>query len=178
VDPRTATQTAVPLERRVPAFPRSLWAREGLVLVATLLGWLVGGVAFAVLWRILDVIQAGPDDPAWEIYGGHALLQALPMGLYVTGFGCVCVFPSALIWLAAFVRADMAIARNPPAVLFGLACGAAAAVAIWVPLGAGAVMLDLESLLFFAAHGALVGAVTWTSYVALARLVGTRSPSD
>ena len=174
MEPDIATQAAGPLERRAPAFPRSLWVREALMLVATLLGWLVGGVAFALSWRILDLVQAGPDDPAWEIQGDDALLQALPMGLYVAGFGCVWVFPSVLIWLAAFVRADMAIVRTLPAVLFGLACGAAAAVAIWVPLGAGAVMLDLESLLFFAAHGALVGAVTWTSYVLLARLVGAR----
>lgn len=174
MDPRIATQAEGPRERRVPAFPRSLWAREALMLVATLLGWLVGGVAFALSWRVLDIVQAGPEDEAFRIDGGEALLQALPMGLYVVGFGCVWVFPSVLLWLAAFVRGDMAVARPLPAVLFGLACGAAAAVAIWIPIGAGAVMLDLESLLFFAAHGALVGAVTWTSYVLLARLVGAR----
>jgi len=139
------------------------------MLVASLLGMAAGSVAFALLFRIRQALDAGPGDEPLELVG------ALAMGLYVSAFGWVWVFPSVLIWLAAFVRADMAIARPLPGLLFGLACGAAAAVAIWVPVGAGVVLLDLGSTLFLAAIGAVVGSTTWSGYVLLSRSLGARA---
>ena len=137
--------------------------RVALMLLATLCGVVAGACAFAWLFGLLDPDASGSRTES------PGPLAELAMGLYVCAFGGIVVFPSALLLLAVATPASASIARLALAPAFGAACGAIAAALIWFVVGSEAVLLDASSTGFFATIGAVVGLVTWTSYVLLAR---------